>query len=200
MISRPIVASGIIGILFGNITYALMAGIVFEFIGMLEVPVGTTVTHDDTFGGYAASVLIASNAIPMSAISVLACIFVTSLIMYPVTESDKIYRKINKYLLDKNIKNNESGGESRLIFIGIIIAFVRGAVFYNAGLFAVLFLVKIIGNIENMENSALYDEPVIALTIIAMFMGGYLLRFLTVNNIYKILLLTSGMIAGWFII
>ena len=60
MLSRPIVVSGIIGIVFGDIYAALMMGLIFEFIGMLEVPVGTTITHDDTFGGYASSLAMAT--------------------------------------------------------------------------------------------------------------------------------------------
>ncbi len=55
-----------------------------------------------------------------------------------------------------------------------------------------------------MNNIEIYFtdiyKPVIALIIIAAFMSGYLLRFLIINRLYKVLLLALGVAAGWWII
>ena len=198
MISRPIIVAGIIGIVFNNIYAALMIGLIFEFIGMLEVPVGTTIVHDDSFGGYAGASAMFLGYINPDAVNILAAIFIISLLMYPVTLSDKGFREINRYLFKKSIVNNQTGNENKLIVLGIFLAFIRGVVVYNAALIIVLVFMSIISNFElNFTN--LY-ELVVALTIIAIFMFGYLLRYLIINRLYKVLLLALGFAAGWLII
>ena len=118
--------------------------------------------------------------------------------MYPVTLSDKGFREINRYLVKKSVINNKTGNENRLISLGIFLAFIRGVVVYNAGLIIVLVFMSIISTIE-LHFTDLY-KPVVALTIIATFMSGYLLRFLIINRLYKVLLLALGVAAGWWII
>lgn len=198
MISRPIIVSGIIGIVFNDIYAALMIGLIFEFIGMLEVPVGTTIAHDDTFGGYAGASAVLLGYINSDAVNILAAIFIISILMYPVTLSDKGFREINGYLVKKSVINNKTGNENKLVALGIFLAFIRGVIVYNAALIIILVFMSIISNIEHHFTN-LY-KPVIALTIIATFMSGYLLRFLIINRLYKVLLLALGMAAGWWII
>ncbi len=198
MISRPIIVSGIIGIVFNDIYAALMIGLIFEFIGMLEVPVGTTIAHDDTFGGYAGASAVLLGYIDSDAVNILAAIFIISILMYPVTLSDKGFREINRYLVKKSVINNKTGNENKLVALGIFLAFIRGVIVYNAALIIILVFMSIISNIEHHFTN-LY-KPVIVLTIIATFMSGYLLRFLIINRLYKVLLLALGMAAGWWII
>lgn len=198
MISRPIIVAGIIGIVFNNIYAALMIGLIFEFIGMLEVPVGTIIAHDDTFGGYAGASAVLLGYVNSDAVNILAAIFIISLLMYPVTLSDKWFREINRYLVNKSVVNNQTGNENKLIVLGIFLAFIRGVVVYNAALIIVLVFMRIMSNIE-LHFTNLY-EPVVALSIIAIFMSGYLLRYLIINRLYKVLLLALGVAAGWWII
>ncbi len=198
MISRPVVVSGIIGIFFGDIYGALLIGLIFEFIGMLEVPVGSTIAHDDTFGGYVGSVALILGYIKLDAVNLLAAILLISLLMYPVTLSDRWFRWINGYLVHKSIIKNKIGNENKLIFMGVFLSFIRGIVIYNIALIILLLLMSAV-NIINLDFISLYD-PIIALTIIATFMGGYLIRFLIINKLYKVILLILGAIAGWVII
>lgn len=198
MISRPIVVSGIIGMVLGGIYEALLVGLIFEFIGMLEVPVGTTIAHDDSFGGYAGAVAVILGFIKPDAVNILAAILIISILMYPVTLSDKWFREINRYFVKRSIAKNKTGNENKLISLGIFLAFIRGVIVYNAGLIIVLLLMNVISSIE-LDFTNLY-EPIIALTIIATFMGGYLLRFLIINRLYKVILLGLGMAFGWWII
>lgn len=132
------------------------------------------------------------------AVNILAAIFIISILMYPVTLSDKGFREINRYLVKKSVLKNQTGNENKLIALGIFLAFIRGVVVYNAGLIIVLVFMSIISNIE-LHFTNLY-KPVVALTIIATFMAGYLLRFLIINRVYKVLLLALGVAAGWWII
>lgn len=197
MLSRPIIVSGIIGIVFNDIYIALMIGLIFEFIGMLEVPVGTTITHDDTFGGYASSLAMALGIINLDAINILAAILITSLLMYPVTYSDKVFRNINRYLINKSIIKDIRNNENKLIVLGIILAFFRGVIVYNLGFF-IIYLFMYYFNLIKLDISDLYN-PLLALTLIATFMGGYLLRFLIIDKLHKVILLCLGLLVGWFI-
>lgn len=197
MLSRPIIVSGIIGIVFNDIYIALMIGLIFEFIGMLEVPVGTTITHDDTFGGYASSLAMALGIINLDAINILAAILITSLLMYPVTYSDKAFRNINRYLINKSIIKDIRNNENKLIVLGIILAFFRGVIVYNLGFF-IIYLFMHYFNLIKLDVSDLYN-PLLALTLIATFMGGYLLRFLIIDKLHKVILLCLGLLVGWFI-
>lgn len=198
MISRPIVVAGIIGLLFGNVYATLMMGIVFEFIGMLEVPVGTTITHDDSFGGYVGAVAIVFGFIKPDAVNILSSIFIISILMYPVTLSDRLYRKTNQYFIKSSIDKYKLKNENKLIALGIVLAFVRGIIVYNMGALFVLVFMYIVCNIEfNMEKM---DTPTIALTIITVFMLGYLIRFLIISKIYKVILLILGITIGWYVI
>lgn len=198
MISRPIVVSGIIGIVLGNVYAALMIGLIFEFIGMLEIPVGSTIVHDDTFGGYAGTIALLLGYVKYDAVNILAAIFIISLLMYPVTSSDRLFREINRYFVKKSIKNHESNNENKLILLGIFLAFIRGIIVYNAGLIIIFIFMNIISKIEVYFNN-LYS-PIVALTIIITFMSGYLLRFLIINKVSKIFLLALGIIVGWWMI
>lgn len=195
MLSRPIVIAGIVGYMFGAPILCLMIGILFEFVGMVEVPVGTVVTHDDTFAGYAAALLAAIGAASFNAVSLLFCIFITVLTMYPVTLTDKYCRSFNRRLILKNRGGHGENFEGKLIFYGVAVAFFRGVFVYNAAAFMIWLCLYFIDKIHNTEYS-----PYVSLTVIAMFMGGYLVRFLSVTNMLKLGLLGCGMVFGWFVL
>lgn len=198
MISRPLVVSVVIGVIANDIVTAFMFGLIFEFIGMLEVPVGTTVADDDTFGGYAGAFLAVIGIVPYNAINILATIFFISIVMYPVSYTDKLYRHFNSIFLKKGLKTYTEKTETKLIFLGFIFAFIRGVFVYNLGVVLVLLCVYLFKLID--FNSMSGYEPIIALTIIATFMGGYIIRFLSLNKYIKLLLLSLGFAIGWFFI
>lgn len=199
MLSRPIVVSGIVGLIFGNVVLALMIGIIFEFIGMLEVPVGTTIVHDDSFGGYTASILFASHIISADYMNILLAILILSLLIYPVTYTDKYYRKINMKILDRSIKKKEKNYEKKLIFIGLLMAFFRGIFVYNICLILVYIIIKFIDTNLNVTAFPVYDSS-IAFSLTLLFMGLYLLDFLIINKIFKLIILSAGFVFGWLVI
>lgn len=193
MLSRPIVLAGIIGYIFGEPLLCLMVGILFEFVGMVEVPVGTVITHDDTFAGYASAALVGMGAASYNAVSLLFCVFITVIMMYPVTQSDKYCRYFNRVLIVRSLRSENKDFESKLIFLGLTVAFLRGLVVYNLGLFIIWVCLYFIDKIHNTQYT-----PFVSLTVMAMFMGGYLVRFLSVTNMMKVGLLVGGMVFGWF--
>ena len=195
MLSRPFVVSGIIGCIFGNLELCLYIGILFELLGMLEVPVGTTVSNDDTFGGYAASLLVATGAVSHNVISVLFCMCAAVMMMYPVTLSDKYCRSFNRWLITQSIKNNQLNFESRLIRYGLIVSFLRGVIVYNLATWVIYGLIYVVGDMYHVEYS-----PYLSLTLLSIFIGGYLVRFFCVNVSVKIILLISGIAFGWYVL
>lgn len=195
MLSRPIVIAGIVGFIFGTPVMCLMVGILFEFVGMVEVPVGTVITHDDTFAGYASALLVGMGAASHNAISLLFCIFITILVMYPVTLSDRYCRRFNRTLVLQSLKSGSQDFESKLITAGLAIAFLRGVIVYNFGAFVIWCCLYVIDNIHNTAHA-----PYVSLMIVGMFMCGYLVRFLTVNTVLKVGLLMCGMVFGWFVL
>lgn len=195
MLSRPIVVSGIVGYIFGNIELCLLIGILFEFLGMLEVPVGTTITLDDTFGGYASSVLISIGAASYNAISLLICVSIIVLLMYPVTMTDKYCRSFNGKLIENAFKYNKEDYESRLILFGLLISFLRGLFVYNIMTIAVFVILIFVDKIHNTSYSVYAS-----IILLSIFMIGYLVRFFSVRFVIKFVFLLSGICIGWFML
>ena len=93
--------------------------------------------------------LLAHITIPLifikpDAVNILAAILIISILMYPVTLSDKGFREINRYFVKRSIAKNKTGNENKLIGLGIFLAFIRGIIVYNTGLIIVLLLMNII--------------------------------------------------------
>lgn len=195
MLSRPFVVAGIIGYVFDNLHLCLFIGVIFEIMGMLEVPVGVSVANDDTFGGYAASLLAATGAASHNAVSLLFCVCAVVVMMYPVTLSDKYCRSFNGWLIAQSIKNSRDDFESRLISYGLAVSFIRGVIIYNAAAAVIWVFLYFIDKIHNTSYS-----PYISLILLAVFLGGYLVRFFFVGAFFKVGLLTAGIMAGWFLL
>ncbi len=60
MLSRPIVVALILGLIFGNPDECFYIGLVFEAVGLIDVPFGTRIPpKEDSFGTFAACTLFA---------------------------------------------------------------------------------------------------------------------------------------------
>ncbi len=60
MLSRPIVVALILGLIFGNPDECFFyIGLVFEAVGLIDVPFGTRIPKEDSFGTFAACTLFA---------------------------------------------------------------------------------------------------------------------------------------------
>jgi len=195
MLSRPIVISGIIGYTFDTLIICLFIGSIFEFIGMLEVPVGTVITKDDTFAGYSASVLISLGATSQNAVSLLLSIILVGIMIYPVTLTDIYARKFNRLMISKSFKNKDANKDSILIRIGLVVSFFRGVIVYNIAT-AIIFV--ILYHTEPIYNSNY--NPNLYLTLLAVFLMGYMLRFFHIITIFKPIVLMAGITFGYLVL
>ncbi len=191
MISRPLIISSIIGLMFGQIFYCIAIGALFELIGLVDIPVGTHIPRDDTFAAYISSLLISLNRIN-TASDVLIAILLIILFIYPVTFTEKLLRKFNQMLFIRYKKRNHSGDIAPLIYRGILFSFARGVIVYN---FVFLILVFLISQLQHLFelNGNIYK----AIFLLITFCSGYLVRFLNFKSFFKYLALALGLFVGW---
>ncbi len=197
MLSRPIVITSIIGIAFNQILICILIGAIFEFIGMLEVPVGTVILKDDTFAGYSSSVLISLGAISHNNLSILLAIILVTLMIYPVTLTDIYCRKLNKLMITRAFNETKSNTNSDgfLIRIGLLVSFIRGVVVYNLATFLIFLTLHNIGYFAKQEVS-----PIYYLVLLFILLMGCLFRFLNGELFMKLIFLVIGFIASWIIL
>ncbi len=191
MISRPLVISSIIGLMFGQILFCIAVGVLFEIVGLIDVPVGTHIPRDDTFAAYSASLLLSLNRID-TASDLLIALLLIILFIYPVTFTEKILRKFNQMLFVRYKKRNHSHSISPLIYRGILLSFVRGVIVYNL-VFLLLDFLTVQLKVLFELNGNIYK----AIFLLVAFCSGYLVRFLNFKSFFKYTALALGLFFGW---
>ncbi|WP_022849761.1 PTS sugar transporter subunit IIC [Limisalsivibrio acetivorans] len=194
MISRPIVVSVVIGSMYGYVLECFLAGLLFEIIGLVDVPVGTRITKDDSFGAYAASLLISFHAVTSMSNYILGLLLIL-VVMFPVTYSEQISRQLNKALYLRELKKGERFSASKLIHSGLIIHFFQGMVVYNLAFVVIFFVYDQLTNFLPCKDNF---TPYLVFTF--MFLSGFLLRFLSGSSAVKYMLFVAGAAAGWVLI
>jgi len=192
MLSRPIVISTIIGLTFGHYFLCFLSGILFEIIGLMDIPVGTHVPKDDTFAAYVSSLMIAFGYVKMPGEYLLLALIVLFLIE-PVTYTDIILRKINKNIF--NFFNSKSIDIKWCIYSGIFLAFARGLVFYNLGFFIIKIVFYLLKNFININGDL---EKFIFINL--LLLTGYFIRFINVTSFSKYLIFVCGLLVGWLFV
>lgn len=190
MLSRPIVISFILGLLFGNTIECFYAGIMFEAIGLVDVPFGTRVPKEDSFAAFAACCLLSilpCDHLPQYILLFLLCL----LMMYPVTLTLYITRAFNKALYLRQIEKGRVY-PIRLLSLGALFSFLRGVIFYSAGTFFIYLIYNLIES--HLETSMNYYLMSI---MIFVFLSGYILRFLSVRTYMKYAVFMLGLLIGW---
>jgi len=189
MLSRPIVVAFVMGLIFGNQAECFYIGLVFEAIGIIDVPFGTRIPKEDSFGAFAACALFAVLPIEHSDEYVLGFILAT-LFMFPVTYTCTISRSINKHLYLNQLKR-ERVSTGFLLSAGVMVAFIRGVVVYSGGTFLVYVLYNFTqGHLESQSNLFLF------VLMVFTFLSGYILRFLTVKSFVKYAVFACGLASG----
>jgi len=190
-LSRPIVVSLIIGLLFGHVESCLLIGILSEMIGIVDVPVGTRIPKDDSFIAYAASLLSVLDV--LDGLTTYSLGFLLVLVaMVPVTLSCGICRKINKKDLMKHKKSSKGIRSDSLIIRGLTVAFIRGLLVYNIAFMLIYFVMSFLSNVLPIEHNL---SSFVGL--IVMFLAGFLIRFLSGSTIIKYSLFACGFVLGW---
>lgn len=194
MLSRPLVLSTIIGLMFGNVYLCFLSGLLIELFGNIDVPVGTNVSKDDTFLAYAMGVLVSFGVIQTLGAYLFGLLLVI-IFVFPVTYVDMLTRKWNQHMLDKYLKYRIYKSPFGIIMKGIAIAFLKGIVLYNIFcLFAAFILLQI------EDYVTLHGDITAYIFLIASFLAGYLIRFLSFKSVYKYIIFMTGLLIGWLVI
>lgn len=192
MISRPLFISLTIGIMTSNVYLCLLAGIMIEIYGSIDVPVGTKIPKDDSFLAYVFSLLIGFDVLHSPTdfiIGVLLCV----VFLYPITFLEYLLRKINLSMYESFMKKHLLNPGS-LIFRSLILSFLKGVLGYNIVFLVVSFILT-----ELKFDFEIYGETYQYFIIVTMFLVGYIIRFLSFKSFYKYIVLLAGIAAGWFI-
>lgn len=190
MLSRPIVISFILGLLFGNTVECFYVGLIFEVLGLVDVPFGTRVPREDSFGAFASCSLL--TLLPCDHLpQYMLVVMLVLLMMYPVTMTLYITRSFNKALY---VRQQQRGRiyPLRLLMLGMLFSFTRGVVFYSLGTFLVFHFYNFIhGHINSHMNFYLF------FLMVFVFLTGYILRFLSAKTYMKYAVFVLGLFVGW---
>jgi PTS system mannose-specific IIC component len=186
VLSRPLVVSFIIGILGGNLEWCLIGGIFFELIGIMDLPVGTRIPSDDTFGAFAYSIVV-SQVSGFTLTYALCVIIAAFIIMFPVTYSVYLLRKINCFFQERFPDK-----EGRLILIGQAFSFLRGVVFYGIGSVLCYFFFILL-------HSFFPPLPNFALVVFLAAICGYFMSFFNITVLEKLTFFIAGGVISWLL-
>ncbi|MDR2870428.1 MAG: hypothetical protein LBV04_08265 [Deferribacteraceae bacterium] len=189
MISRPLVVAAVIGGISGNFIWCFAGGILFEIIGLMDMPVGTRISRDSTFAAFVFAYVIAH----LPVVTTEYCFFtliIAYVLVFPATYSIVFTRWINKKLYQRSPHR-----ESFLIWTGQAIAFARGVIVYAGGAVLISWLIEYAaGRLIVPSVSFLW------LVIFFCFLAGYFSGFLTASMRLKIALLLLGGAFAWLIL
>jgi len=193
MLSRPIVVAFVLGLIFGCPQECFFIGLVFEAVGLIDVPVGTRIPKEDSFGTFAACTLFSVLPVQYSneyVLGLLLCI----LFMFPVTMTCSLARSINRKLFMREHKKGRVNS-SKLIFYGVSIAYLRGVLVYTLGTFLIYVIYNFIqGHLKSIVDLRLFT------IMVFVFLSGYILRFLSGKSVLKYALFSIGLAAGWVVL
>ncbi|MGE4497276.1 MAG: hypothetical protein AB7E48_05305 [Deferribacterales bacterium] len=194
MISRPLVVAVVIGLLFGSVELCFLGGLIFEIIGLVDVPVGTRISRDDSFGAYSFSLVLSYHAVTGMSSFILALMLVI-VFTYPVTLSLHICRKLNKRLYLRELGRGDKFNASKLVKLGLLFHYGQGVVVYNLAFVIIYTLYQWFAAYLPGDDNYI---PYIVFTII--FLSGFLLRFLSGNSYVKYVLFLCGVLVGWAVL
>jgi PTS system mannose-specific IIC component len=190
MISRPIVISLLFYLFFSPNTTIILTGILFEVYGVIDIPVGTHIPKDDSFATYASAITIIYGNISDS-LHFLLMILLSLVLMYFATMADGYTRKINRILYNKIEKRNIFA-PNYLIYVGIVVSFIKGVLVYNLGTIILLSLIHYV-TIESDANIGLYASLLITVA------ASYFIEYFEIFGFKKYFFIICGFIVGWII-
>jgi len=193
MISRPIVISFVMSMIFFNHYECFYIGLVFEAVGLIDVPFGTRIPKEDSFGAFAACMLFAILPITHTDEFILGFLL-TIMLMFPVTFTSQATRAINKHLFLKQ----QARGKIRpgmLLISGVVVAFLRGVIVYGIGTVLLYALYQFLhGHLDSDFKLLLF------VLMVFTFLSGYILRFLSVRSSIKYVVFAAGLFIGWIVL
>ena len=192
MLSRPIVVAFLMGAATGRLGWCIIGGIFFEIIGLNDIPVGTRIPVDDTFGAFAYCFIIAYTGHTLSLEIALLALIASFLFMLPISLSAILVRWLNKLLYRSYMGK---GQEGHLIFWGQALSFMRGVLFYSLGTLCAFFLFEATYNIMTPKTVTMST-----LLVLGSLISGYFLGFFHTKLPAKFALFSLGGVLSWLLI
>jgi PTS system mannose-specific IIC component len=145
MVSQPIVAGPITGLMLGDVPTGLVIGAVLELIWVLDIPVGTFVPADATIGAISATAIAVLGSRGSAPLDQIGFSILLTTGMVPVTMVvDSLVRKWNSRLAEMAVAPSAEDAGRKLarahlsgIFIFFLKSFILYLVFLPVGLGAV---------------------------------------------------------------
>jgi PTS system mannose-specific IIC component len=191
MISRPIVISLLFFLLVQNNVAIILIGILYEIYGVIDIPVGTHLPKDDSFATYCSLVAIVLGYVNNS-LNFMLMVLLSLVLMYFATITESYTRKINRILYNK-IECRKTFTPKYLIFLGILISFLKGIIVYNIGAVLLIILLYYV-TLEADVNIGLY--ACILITVVT----AYFIEYFETFGYKKYLFIACGFIIGWLLI
>ena len=144
MISRPIMACSIVGLILGNFPLGFMMGVLLEFLYISELPIGAAKFSESNVGSTAAATIaiLTTKQLPdrpftaivfAIIVTVLISSFAGRLVLARRIINGKIYEKLlyRENLSPRHINMAQAGGIVMGFLLGFVSIFVSAAVFVH---------------------------------------------------------------------
>lgn len=173
MVSRPIVASVVIGYLLGDPVSGLVTGVLLELLWLGDLPVGAHVTTNETALAVVATSVALLAGPHVGGVRPGLIVFVILLLLplgWVFKKVDEAIRRFNSTLADEAIASFEDRGEmaiNRAILKGVMAFFVPNVLLIWFSIFAGFILVSALypytGRFEGLWDGIFYILPLVGI-------------------------------------
>ncbi|MEW6349840.1 MAG: PTS sugar transporter subunit IIC [Thermodesulfobacteriota bacterium] len=143
MVSRPVVAGPLVGLVLGNVTVGVATAILYELLWIRKPPLGGYIPPDATLASCATTAVAACVAADTGG-SASAVVFLAFMILFPVcflgAEADRIHRKVLGWLA-RTTEDSLRQTHDRSYVLGFVCALALGF----AWAVSILFPVTLVG-------------------------------------------------------
>lgn len=203
MISRPLVAASLAGLLLGDFRTGLMIGALLELLWLSRLPVGASVPHDDTQTAVGATVLaiVLPGAMPGQGIGLTLLCVLTTMPLAKVGQLIERYARTQNNRLQEAARSDLAVGKTdtieRLHLTGLLHFALAALATYGVIVFSGGWLVRWLAPffVTQMTAGAVWIK--LALVLVAI---GALLRTMNVKRAYWLFgfgFLLSFLLHGW---
>lgn len=155
MISRPLVSGMIIGTYLGNPWAGFKVGVIIELLFINVIPVGVAVPLDaSVVAVLSAAWYMLVNDVSMAAMVMAVCLAIPAGILFKTIDIGMRRRNVFMvHWVDSWVKRGKEKRIPLLIYIGIVLTFMRSFIFYSIMLFPGCFIINYL--IEHLPTQML---------------------------------------------
>lgn len=144
MISRPLVSGMIIGTYLGNPWAGFKVGVIIELLFINVIPVGVAIPLDaSVVAVLSAAWYMLVNDVSMAAMVMAVCLAIPAGILFKTIDIGMRRRNVFMvHWVDSWVKRGKEKRIPLLIYIGIVLTFMRSFIFYSIMLFPGCFIIN----------------------------------------------------------